>query len=124
MAKTICFDFDWVIHWYRDGRMDWTIYDEPVPWIKDLIHKLLDEWFFITICSTRATTPEGKKAIEDWLEKYEFPLIPVSWEKPIAAMYVDDRGIRFMWDCNDLYAQIITLSEKGNWIERWFKPFK
>lgn len=118
MVITLCFDFDWVIHWYREWWKDWTIYDEPVPGIKELINKLFDEWYVVVINSTRAWTPEWKKAIEDWLKKYDFPELQVYAEKPIAMMYIDDRWVRFMWDCNDLYAQIISF--QWNWIERWF----
>lgn len=119
MVITLCFDFDWVIHWYREWWKDWTIYDEPVPWIKELINKLFDEWYIVVINSTRAWTPEWKKAIEDWLKKYDFPELQVYAEKPIAMMYVDDRGTRFMWNCDDLYAQIISF--QWTWLERWFK---
>lgn len=119
MAKTICFDFDWVIHWYREGWKDWTIYDEPVPWIKDLIEKLMKEWYKVVICSTRAFYPSDREKIEERLDKYWFPKIDVFSNKPIAAMYIDDRGIRFKWDTGDLYSQIINFQ---TWLEQGLRP--
>lgn len=119
-VTTICFDFDWVIHWYREGWKDWSIYDEPVPWIRELIGRLITEWYHIVICSTRVVYPSDRQRIEEWLEKYNFPKIEVYCKKPIAGIYVDDRWIKFMWDCCDLYSQIINYN--WTWVERWFKP--
>lgn len=98
--KTICVDFDGVVHSYTSP---WTsaveIQDNPVEgvfqWIEDMI------WFYnIAIYSARSKDPGGIEAMKDWftkhgmshhvLETMEFPK-----EKPPASLYIDDRAWLF-----------------------------
>lgn len=109
--KTIIVDFDGVIHWYRKGWQDGTIYDEPVPGVKQALEELKEIGYEIIIFSTRAFTRVVKGKTEEsqyyamcsWLAKYEIPYDSIWQEvgKPMGYVYLDDRAIQF----------------KGNWRE-------
>jgi hypothetical protein len=102
MKKTVCFDFDGVIHKYSRG---WTtaidIYDEPAEDISVVFDILIHNSIEIVVCSTRAETSEGQEAIWKWLRKYELAeyVSRVTNGKPPAVCYVDDRAIN--WKATD-----------------------
>ena len=108
MEKTICIDFDGVIHLYRHGFRDGSIYDIPVEGAFNAIKRLLPH-YNIVVMSTREP-----KTILDWFLKqptwkYPVKIIPndgkFEWtEKGVvgitnrklkAMVYIDDRGLRF-----------------------------
>lgn len=91
MKKLIAVDFDGVIHNYRYGWHDGTLYDGPVPKALEKILLLIQNGFEIVIFTTR--TNHG--TIKKWLKKNEFPDLKVTSTKPQALAYIDDRGIRF-----------------------------
>lgn len=105
--KTICVDFDGVIHSYVSGwkGVD-VIPDDPVPgairWLWEM-----SEQFKVSIFSSRSSNLAGNRmmrtAIEVWalaelstqqahslMDRLQFPT-----EKPPAVLYVDDRGFQF-----------------------------
>ena len=95
--KTIAIDFDGVIHAYREGWKDGTIYDEAVPYAIHSMKKLLARGYKLVIFTCRAETEEGANAVYKWLNKYDIDtaLLEVTDRKPKAIAYIDDRGIRF-----------------------------
>jgi hypothetical protein len=94
--KTIAIDFDGVIHAYSKGWHDGTIYDEPMQGSLDAV-KTLAVNNKIVIFSTRAKGDGNLAEMNHWLDKHGFlPYVSdVSHEKPIASIYIDDRGLRF-----------------------------
>ncbi len=87
-------DFDGVLHNYTE----WTgVKPEgpPVEGALEAVTWMLQNGFKLEIFSARANHAMGEKAIEEWLVEHGFPAIPVSLQKPIADLYVDDRGFRF-----------------------------
>ena len=90
--KTICLDFDGVIHRYKNGYGDGSIYDKPNGGAIDGITELVDIGFEVVICSAR---PDLKE-IGYWLKKYGLKRkVKITNKKPIAIAYIDDRAIRF-----------------------------
>jgi hypothetical protein len=69
----------------------------------------------LVIFSVRANEPGGVEAIEKWLAHWEFPAIPVSLEKPEAAIYVDDRGYRFDGSFSTLLTYLLINPKPGRW---------
>lgn len=65
---TVAIDFDRVIHAYRHGWQDGSVYDEPIPGAFDAIVHFLDMGYGVFILSTRA--PEAIKA---WLDEQRAP---------------------------------------------------
>lgn len=90
--KTICVDFDGVIHKYSKAYHDGTIYDEPVEGAKEALRLLRAKPYRIVILTARP-----KDGIAEWLDKHGFsPYVDeVTNIKPQAVCYIDDRGIRF-----------------------------
>lgn len=104
---TVVFDFDGVIHSYKSGwKGAENIPDPPVDGIQQVIENLQEKGYRVVIVSSRCATPEGIKAIKNWLKYYGFPQLEIMSEKPPAVVYVDDRAICFDGDCNTLYEKI------------------
>lgn len=93
--KTICLDFDGVVHLYK---RPWTrvseIHDGPVPGAREFCAEAIDAGYRVVICDARART--AAMEIKAWLTAYRFPAeVNVVSEKPAAVIYIDDRGWRF-----------------------------
>lgn len=95
MRYTVVFDFDGVIHSYKSGWKGVTeIPDPPVSGIREAINKIREK-FNVVVVSTRCISPEGIKAVKNWLNKYSIIVDDIAAEKPPAICYVDDRAICF-----------------------------
>lgn len=115
MKKTVVFDFDGVIHSYTSGWQGVaTISDLPVPGIKDAINDIRLAGYEVAIVSTRTATPEGAKAVQDWLRVNEIMVDRVCSEKPPAHVYIDDRAICFNGDASSILSKIC---EFKTWME-------
>ena len=107
-TKTICVDFDGVIHNYDQGFKDGSIYGEPLPGAMSGLFKLVHAGYNVVICTTRLNPcfdeenrliREPAIQIRNWLQKHGF-IYGVHWHdltnnKPKAIAYIDDRGVRF-----------------------------
>jgi phosphoheptose isomerase len=96
-------DFDNVIHMNSKGFYDGSIYDEPVPGVKDAL-KLLSEKYSVVVYTVKAKPDRGlingKTGVElvwDWLKKHDLSqyVSKVTAEKPRAVAYIDDKAIEF-----------------------------
>ena len=95
--KIVCFDFDGVIATYKG----WKGFDKlgrPIKKVINVMKKLKEKGYFITIFTTRADTPKLRK----WLEKHNVPYDslnsfahnpPYTSFKPIYHCVVDDRAV-------------------------------
>ncbi|MGI9470306.1 MAG: TOTE conflict system archaeo-eukaryotic primase domain-containing protein [Rubripirellula sp.] len=98
--KTVCLDFDGVIHSYRSGwKGEDTIPDPPIHGVREAIQHLRKR-YRVVIHSSRSATESGCEAIRRWLQKHEIDVDDVCMHKPPAFVYVDDRAIAFdgNWD--------------------------
>jgi hypothetical protein len=98
--RTICLDFDGVVHSYRSGwRGAEIIPDPPIHGTREAIARLRQH-YTVVIYSTRCRTAEGRRAIEAWLRQHDIEVDEVCEHKPPALVYVDDRAIPFRgnWD--------------------------
>lgn len=106
--KTICLDFDGVLHAYSRGWGDGSVYDEPMPGAVDAVRKLSEHYKLIV-----QTSRKNLDDVREWLGRHGFPFMVVTNEKPPAVLYIDDRGLRFeSWEqvMNDRTAKL-TLEE-------------
>jgi hypothetical protein len=103
--QTVAVDFDGVIHWYRDGWADGTIYDQPVPGAVEGLRRLQERYAVFVFTSREV------EQVVPWLEGLgldvaaDGPPWPVFWNsqeqilvtnrKLPAVAYVDDRAVRF-----------------------------
>ena len=114
--KTICFDFDGVIHSYISGWQGAeNIPDAPVKGIKEVIDKLRETGNRVVVQSSRAQTEAGKQAIIKYLNKNNIIVDDVTSQKPAAFVYIDDRGLSFSGNTDGLFEAIINFK---SWQEK------
>lgn len=114
--RTICFDFDGVIHSYISGWQGAeNIPDAPVKGIKEVIDKLRGTGNRVVVQSSRAQTEVGKQAITKYLNKHNIVVDDVTSQKPAAFVYIDDRGLSFNGNTDGLFETIINFK---SWQEK------
>jgi hypothetical protein len=108
--RTVCLDFDGVIHSYRSG---WcgsdVIPDPPIHGTREAVARLR-KTYRVVIHSSRCHTPEGRDAIAHWLAKHGIEVDEVCEHKPPAVVYVDDRAIPFRGDWDQVMHDISPVS--------------
>ena len=103
--KTICIDFDGVIHDYSKGYQGEDVFGQMIPNADVGTSVLKKNGWSIIIFTTRKKTDK----LEQWLKEHniEYDYINENPTQPdnasgkiIADVYLDDRGIcfRVMWD--------------------------
>lgn len=109
MKQRVVFDFDGVIHSYKQ---DWLgaeqIPDPPVPGIKEAIEEIRAAGYEVVIVSARCRTPEGMAATEQYLKEHGIVVDGIRREKPPAIVYIDDRAICFDGNAASLLGKIQT----------------
>ena len=104
--RTICLDFDGVVHSYQSGwKGEDVIPDPPIHKVGIAIKRLRKD-YRVVIFSARCRTEEGCQAIEMWLDKHSILVDEVCRHKPAAHVYVDDRAVRFSGDWEDTISEI------------------
>lgn len=104
--RTICLDFDGVVHSYRSGwRGAPVIPDPPIHGTAAAIARLRQQ-YRVVIYSARCRTIEGRQAIDAWLRKHSIEVDEICEHKPPALVYVDDRAIPFRGDWDQVIADI------------------
>ncbi len=101
---TVALDFDGVIHSYTSGWTGPKPIDPPVEGALEFLRLLKRAGWNVIIFTTRASTPDGWGETKSWLAKYNMMeyVDEITWTKPKASLYVDDRGHRFMGDFEEL----------------------
>lgn len=101
MKRTICLDFDGVIHGYQSGwKGAHIIPDMPVTGTKEAIEKLRETWK-VVVYSSRSGQEGGKAAMAEWITKHGIEVDELADHKPPAFIYVDDRGVTFNGNWQD-----------------------
>lgn len=92
-GTTIAIDFDGVLHAYREGWKDGTIYDVAVPGAAEACAALVARGYELVVFTAR----DDLSGIRGWLDEHlpGIRFADVTNDKPIAAVYIDDRAIRF-----------------------------
>lgn len=101
--KWVCFDFDGVCSEYHED-FERNKFGPPVPGMAEAIAKIRGMGFKCTLFTTREVTPE----LKTWLRENNFEFDSINSTKhnpedsdkakPIAILYVDDKGLRFNQD--------------------------
>lgn len=97
-TKVVAIDFDGVIHSYKTPWVeDHVIPDPPVDGIDTALEALYNEGYIIVIFSSRARSARAIEAMWCWLVEYDLSkyIYDISYEKPVALAYIDDRAIYF-----------------------------
>lgn len=101
VKKTICLDFDGVIHSYNSGwQGEKKISDSPVYGARESINRLREMGNTVLVHSCRCRSKIGRSAIEKYLKKHDIMVDAICEHKPQADYYVDDNAIKFdgVWD--------------------------
>lgn len=102
----MCLDFDGVIHDYRRGWQDGTIYGEVVPGFFEWAERAA-KLFRLVIYSSRSKTPEELAIMQRWLRNQELAHsaedtpFEFAHEKPPAFITIDDRAVLFRGTFDD-----------------------
>ncbi len=123
--KWVVFDFDGVCSSYKEGWQGKDVFGNPVKGTADLVNRIQKMDVKVALVTTRPKTP----ALEEWLEENGFTFDSINdashnppdsgTMKPIAVMYVDDRGYRFDEDDVERCAEeIITMLARDEGVEK------
>lgn len=110
--QTILLDFDGVLHSYNGwngGRLNET----PLPFARKACW-LLAKTYRLVCFTTRATRPEQKLLVEEWLRRHGFPLMPVTATKEPAHLMIDDRALTFTSWSDAFLQQVQTFRTHWN----------
>ena len=112
--KTICIDFDGVIHDYSKGWQGIDVFDRVLPGASEGTHELHDAGWTVIIFTTRNDTPALRAFLQENDIYFDYinynPRQPKGSDhgKVIANVYLDDRGVCFMGDWKSSVSQILT----------------
>lgn len=85
----IAVDFDGVIH-QRSGT--YGKMGEPVEGARDALIRLRKQGHTLIVHTVRGDSPDH---VAQWLDKYKFPVMLVTRQKPVADVYLDDKALHF-----------------------------
>jgi len=119
--KTICIDFDGVIHNSYSGYKDGTCYGDMVPGA-DTALEAIASLYKVVVLTVKARPDRpliggktGKVLVAEWLEKHKLMqyVSEITSLKPAAKYYIDDKGITFKQNWPEiLYAVILERFNK------------
>ena len=116
--RTVCIDFDGVVHKYSKGYYDGTIYDVPTQGVKEAL-KFLSEHYKLVLFTARIVVFEN--GLEDtirWLKKYDLYryFSDITATKIPAIAYIDDNAIKFKGDWKETILELFRkqLESKGD----------
>lgn len=106
LRRTVCLDFDGVLHLYRHAWQGETVIpDPPIHGTKDAVARLRQQ-YRVVVHSARCRSAEGRAAVEAWLRLHEIQVDEVCEHKPPALVYIDDRAIPFRGDWDQVITEI------------------
>lgn len=91
--KILAIDFDGVIH--DISLANHPEFGPPILDAQPTILKLKRLQNRIIILSARASTPESKQLIANWLDANKIPYDVLTNVKPVADYYIDDKAVKF-----------------------------
>jgi hypothetical protein len=124
--RTICVDFDGVIHSYERGWSDGSIYGSVTPGFFEWLGSVLQAGFDVVVYSSRSKDEAGIVAMKNWLnqqargaEKKLVEMLQFANEKPPAFVTIDDRAIQFRgsWIQDNLQAYNLLHFKPWNAVE-------
>jgi phosphoheptose isomerase len=108
--NNLAIDFDGVVHTFDKGWHDGTCYGDPIEGSLEAIKKLSEKYnIIIFTAKVRPDRPlvngkTGYELVEEWLENNNVRqyVDEITYEKPRAEYYIDDKGIKFNNNWNEI----------------------
>lgn len=112
-------DFDGVLNSYVSGYQGPEITDLPVPGALEFVNWLVDNGATCVIITARVREENDDhcKGVESWLKKHGFPEMKVTGKKMPCLLYLDDRGLRFTGDFDEVKDFLKAGLDPGSWVE-------
>ena len=89
--RTVCLDFDGVLHSYRSGWCGAEIIpDPPIHGTREAVARLR-KVYRVVVHSSRCHSAEGRAAVEAWLKKHDITVDEVCEHKPPSCVGVRGR---------------------------------
>jgi len=132
LKKTVCVDFDGVIHSYKSGREGIDDINDPiVPGAIDFLWELINSGYNVIIFSSRAKG-EGIEAIKNYISEnetiwrkarylsgqgvertYLAKMLTITNEKLPADIYIDDRAFQF----KGVFPSLYDIDNFRSWVD-------
>lgn len=100
---SVCVDFDGTLAAFP---IDFPKLEPPIPGAVDLYNLCRDQGRTFYVMSARPRSHD--KLVREWLLDHGFKLAIFVTEKPVAGIYIDDRGYRFKGTWDGLTLSVIT----------------
>jgi hypothetical protein len=97
----ICVDFDGTIARTNEDDSDGEITGEIIPGVQDVLQKLIDKGYRVSIYSARASSDDSnwESKLEDFLDANDIPYTDIHrGPKPPADAFVDNKALHFDGD--------------------------
>lgn len=122
MKPNLLIDFDGVIHRYSKGVYNQKLYDIPVHGAKEFIDSVKDKYRIVVFTARltsfdimNASNRVSKEDIEEWMNKYNIYYDEVTGQKLPAVAYIDDMGIEFTGNWNNVKKRLSYLDQVSRW---------
>jgi len=92
--KIIAIDFDGVIH-DIEHPLPGRRMGAPITGAREALLELADNLNKIIIFTVRANTEQGVRVVANFMNYYYLPYNEITNIKPVANIYIDDKGVRF-----------------------------
>ena len=112
----LAIDLDDTIHDTQNVKPGYKM-GMPVKYAQEALRDLSRDGHTIIIHTIWATSDQKTQAIRDWLVYFKIPFDDVVAVKPMADMYIDDKGYHFQGNWMQSYLDITkkVLTEKMSW---------
>jgi hypothetical protein len=107
---SVAVDFDGTLYRPSPNDSPYHLHGEPMPGAIEFLNAIRSR-VRLVVHSARGSNWEATCAATDWLARHGFPPMEFATAKPLAALYLDDKGFRFEGDFGPPLEFILKLLE-------------
>lgn len=113
----IAFDLDGTLAYHEEGMMRKGELGEPIPGMREIVHKKLYEGYEVRILTARAAfgSEEEIRQIEDWCEVHLGVRLPVTCQKtPGMVELWDDKAVQVVPNSGERVDGVVEAGQKDD----------